>query len=889
MSMQTKTIGRMPTDHGPYDPQLAYGKKFQCTLFGCAWESLHDNNNTAPAVWDGGDVITPNLVDWKKVSGSYEAWLMNKDKPATSEQYPYNGMGRVVLKKHIVDGVNTLTHEAFEDSEGNDRENTIYVIQYDFDLDGAEITIPANCVLEFEGGSLSNGTLTGNGTQIIAPKVAIFTGITIVGTWNVPEISSTWFSDATSVTDKILELFNLCDENVSNLVVIENGTYNVAAKSSGYQPIISPVSNTDICIKGKIKQSNDGQSSYNLFYLYNVHNIRFYGFGTLEGNSRGQEVGGTQSGIGIRIKNSYNIEIKDLSFYYLNGDGIFIDEELISEHPELNRSHHIVVDGVTIEGGKQNGVAIVSGYNIIVRNCTIKNLLYSRLGPLSAIDIETSGDTNGVSNVLVENIIADNMRNGLSIIGTYPIEDVTIRNYKATNCFVRGVILTYNLRNITIENSYFETVGKEVLPQTSEYYQNTSYCLYYQATKTSDYYINGYTKNIVLNNVTFTMNKENATNRIHAAYILHDNIYINRCQFLCPYDSSVGASEQSDVSFQNAENVNFDSCIFDISRFTEGGTNKNISFNKCNFKFYTLTVPNAMFIGNSFTSLLASTTSAIKQPIKTKNCKGFIDNNVKGAIQFIEPSCKITGNTFNPNTNIRIADNNTYCLVYADTPSKCIIEDNIFNDNNDGYNMYQVLYLLNSEFVSIKNNVFCLDNTYNGVASGVPKNIVTLLDNRYYHTNGVTHGSFIRSYGFHVRTVDSSNTVNMDEARVVETDMAHLGYPSFETTLKIPLWWNNEYWIDAAGNRMTYPVSYTLTNLTASNDRQAKVGSTYSTKLIADSSYSLPATITVKMGSSTLSAGTDYTYNSADGQIQVLGVGGTGGVTGDLVISAAGV
>lgn len=166
--MQTKTIGRMPTDHGPYDPQLAYGKKFQCTLFGCAWESLHDNNNTAPAVWDGGDIITPNLVDWKKVSGSYEAWLMNKDKPATTGttgDYPYNGMGRVVLKKNIVDGINTLTHEAFEDSEGNDRENTIYVIQYDFTLDTI-IDIPANCVLDFEGGSISGNKIVGNYTRI---------------------------------------------------------------------------------------------------------------------------------------------------------------------------------------------------------------------------------------------------------------------------------------------------------------------------------------------------------------------------------------------------------------------------------------------------------------------------------------------------------------------------------------------------------------------------------------------------------------------------------------------------------------------------------------------------------------------------------------------------
>ena len=195
MSMQTKTIGRMPTDHGPYDPQLAYGKKFQCTLFDCAWESLHDNNNTAPAVWDGGDVITPNLVDWKKVSGSYEAWLMNNDKPAstgTTGAYPYNGMGRVVLKKHIVDGVNTLTHEAFEDSEGNDRGNTIYVIQYDFTL-GEDITVPANCVLEFDGGSISGAyTLTGNNTKIESAPIGIFgSNISFAGRFNTLKLE--WF------------------------------------------------------------------------------------------------------------------------------------------------------------------------------------------------------------------------------------------------------------------------------------------------------------------------------------------------------------------------------------------------------------------------------------------------------------------------------------------------------------------------------------------------------------------------------------------------------------------------------------------------------------------------------------------------------------------------
>lgn len=85
--MQTKTIGRMPTDHGPYVPGQAYGKKFQVELYGCVWESKHDNNNTAPATLNAqAGTITPNTTDWKKVTGSTDQWLIDngyKNTPAS--------------------------------------------------------------------------------------------------------------------------------------------------------------------------------------------------------------------------------------------------------------------------------------------------------------------------------------------------------------------------------------------------------------------------------------------------------------------------------------------------------------------------------------------------------------------------------------------------------------------------------------------------------------------------------------------------------------------------------------------------------------------------------------------------------------------------------------
>lgn len=67
------------------------------------------------------------------------------------------GMGYKILRRNIIGGKNILTQDMINQS------HTIYMIQYDFDLDGAQITIPENCILKFDGGSLSNGKLTSIG------------------------------------------------------------------------------------------------------------------------------------------------------------------------------------------------------------------------------------------------------------------------------------------------------------------------------------------------------------------------------------------------------------------------------------------------------------------------------------------------------------------------------------------------------------------------------------------------------------------------------------------------------------------------------------------------------------------------------------------------------
>lgn len=82
-----------------------------------------------------------------------------------------------VLKANMVNGVNILTQLDFTNP------NTKYVIKWDFDLKGETIEIPRNCILEFDGGSISNGTIIMNDTQIIAYQdtSSFFKNVTLLG------------------------------------------------------------------------------------------------------------------------------------------------------------------------------------------------------------------------------------------------------------------------------------------------------------------------------------------------------------------------------------------------------------------------------------------------------------------------------------------------------------------------------------------------------------------------------------------------------------------------------------------------------------------------------------------------------------------------------------
>lgn len=118
---------------------------------------------------NSGEKTITNFADDEDIVATEEnnySVLKFKDRPYNPSGF--SGMGTKILRRNISSSKNVLTQAMVNDA------NTIYEIRYDFDLNGTTITFGENTVLLFLGGSLSNGTIAGNRTSIIAPKYKIF-------------------------------------------------------------------------------------------------------------------------------------------------------------------------------------------------------------------------------------------------------------------------------------------------------------------------------------------------------------------------------------------------------------------------------------------------------------------------------------------------------------------------------------------------------------------------------------------------------------------------------------------------------------------------------------------------------------------------------------------
>lgn len=218
----------------------------------------------------------------------------------------YSGMGRRILRKNMVNGVNVLTQRMMLCP------NTIYVISYDYDLRGQTITIPSRSVLLFEGGSISNGIIEGNNTILLGTLYNVLRNIDISGTWK---------------SDFKLSYFNIPNPNYDSFKDIQKGINGVAGTCNKFiididcwgSSFVYVPSNTHILFEKGVTITKIAPEGGFLVYPKDntiggfdvIQNVSIEGEGILDQNTRNtQDV----SASFIRCYHASNIIIRDLTF-----------------------------------------------------------------------------------------------------------------------------------------------------------------------------------------------------------------------------------------------------------------------------------------------------------------------------------------------------------------------------------------------------------------------------------------------------------------------------------------------------------------------------------------------------------------------------------------------
>ena len=303
----------------------------------------------------------------------------------------FSGLGRKFLRKNISDNKNILTQDMMNTP------NTIYHIQYDYDLDGQTITVPKGCVLKFIGGQLGNGTIVGDSTLLDCGD-GVFDDITISGSWNVPSVSNTFFKNYED-DDVLKEVVKLLSPDIHNDLVIIGDNYLNAVTE--WLNVLEIPANTDVFIDGKIELRPNNYQGYRVISLVG-DNISLKG-GKIVGDSVGHTfVEGSTSewGHGLRIYGD-NCSVDGVEIYNCIGDGISV------------AGKNVTITNIKIHDCRRQGVTLGLVDNIVIDNFVISDIRGT--APQSAIDIEPDEPETPyvIHNILIANGIISGCVDGI--------------------------------------------------------------------------------------------------------------------------------------------------------------------------------------------------------------------------------------------------------------------------------------------------------------------------------------------------------------------------------------------------------------------------------------------------------------------------------------------
>lgn len=360
---------------------------------------------------------------------------------ASSVQMNYNGFPRFFLKKNVLKGRNVLTQSAMI------QDSTIYVVKYNFDLNGDTLTVPNNCVLQFVGGSLKNGTLSGQHTIIRNEGAApIFKDIYFTGNYCQPYICSDWFK-----YESLNELFDAIQKLATSDIITQ---IIIKKMSTSYTPIVRGFycgektsylfkipSNTvvDFCGSELTLEPNDISFFYAL-YIQDVTNVEVKNLTLIGDIERHTPTRYNEYSHGVYIYAAENIIINSIISMKFWGDGIAISGYTGSSMP-LNKN--VYLKKCKFIKNRRQGCSITKGENIFFENCEfLETGSIKATPPTAGVDIEPNNKDDVLKNIVFEKCkFLDNEGHygGLLIMTAKMKDDLDAEQIRFLNCEIDGI------------------------------------------------------------------------------------------------------------------------------------------------------------------------------------------------------------------------------------------------------------------------------------------------------------------------------------------------------------------------------------------------------------------------------------------------------------------
>ena len=320
--------------------------------------------------------------------------------------------------------------------------NQTYTLKSNWDLKGETFVLPEGVTLKSRGGVFKNGALIGKNTKIDS-KNPLFEDVSIMGEWNVSEISTNLFTTL-DYENSLRDVLALANPVVENNVIIEDHLYTVSAKS--FQAALNICSNTTLIINGTIQLLPNEYKGCYILQINDSENVVVKGSGCLIGDKN--EHTGTEGewGHGINILKSNNISIEGLRVKNCWGDCIYVG----------NESSNIRIDNCILTNGRRQGISVTSADGVVINGCTITNVFGT--APQHGIDIEPNkGDY--VNNIRIEKVAISNCYGGIM---SWRPESASIGDIEIKECSISNIqeLAPINMRfanKVSIEDCEIES------------------------------------------------------------------------------------------------------------------------------------------------------------------------------------------------------------------------------------------------------------------------------------------------------------------------------------------------------------------------------------------------------------------------------------------------